>query len=703
MDRWEQFWGSLYRRVVLCFFVPMAALLAAMALCSTSHITLDSTTLFVADAAWQGLLAAAVVLLLLALGRRFLPAVRRIDEDDRLFRAWQRGLLILLLAAACLWVLTARVEQAADQRMLQNLAYQMASGDYAGFADSGYLGMYHNNIGFTLLVWCCSQVFGFYNYEAMQLLNCLFLVWSWHSLSELAGLYGAKNSTRLVLLTAGLLFLPLSMYVTFIYGNLPGLGFALAAFLAQQRSLRTGSLPRGILSALFITMACVCKQNYLIFLVALCLDTLVQLLRKPSVRRGVLMALLIAACVAQSVAPIAVARRVTGQPLDQGASAWSWIVMGMQKSGDLTEGWYNDYNQNSYFDSGCDTAAQAAAAKEKLKSVMEQHISRGDLGTFMLRKLAAIWNNPTFEGFWLNETRENECTASWATWMMSRNGENAFVPFLNLLQSVILLGVLLWVLLAGREERGRWLLLCMTFVGGFLFQAVWEAKSQYTLPYFVLLIPIGAQGWHLAAEGTLALADGLRAKRPALPVRSERVRVIACLAVILAAAILIACVTGTCLSGDEQLLVYDLEKESTANATENGTYTFESMAEIWLGIREDTRQLYADWEADWGEGAMLTVVNIGNETLLKVQETGEYLCVDADGRSVYARSCEASDATRWTVKNGLGGYIYITTPGENGELALTTSVESEEVWVEKLAEDNENQVWYANEMDEEDE
>lgn len=28
------------------------------------------------------------------------------------------------------------------------------------------------------------------------------------------------------------------------------------------------------------------------------------------------------------------------------------------------------------------------------------------------------------------------------------------------------------------------------FIGGFLFQFIWEAKSRYCLPYFVFLIPV---------------------------------------------------------------------------------------------------------------------------------------------------------------------------------------------------------------------
>lgn len=38
------------------------------------------------------------------------------------------------------------------------------------------------------------------------------------------------------------------------------------------------------------------------------------------------------------------------------------------------------------------------------------------------------------------------------------------------------------------------LLLPTIFIGGFLFHLFWEAKGQYTITYFILLIPYCARG-----------------------------------------------------------------------------------------------------------------------------------------------------------------------------------------------------------------
>ena len=44
------------------------------------------------------------------------------------------------------------------------------------------------------------------------------------------------------------------------------------------------------------------------------------------------------------------------------------------------------------------------------------------------------------------------------------------------------------------EKNEAYYLPLLTFIGGFVFHFFWEAKCQYTLPYFVLLIPYSVLG-----------------------------------------------------------------------------------------------------------------------------------------------------------------------------------------------------------------
>ncbi len=79
--------------------------------------------------------------------------------------------------------------------------------------------------------------------------------------------------------------------------------------------------------------------------------------------------------------------------------------------------------------------------------------------------------------------------------MYSVRGQNFFSKILNLLQFMVLMGSLLFCVFDTSRIKNGWIMLQTIFVGGFLFHVFWEAKCQYTLPYFILLIPIAIKGY----------------------------------------------------------------------------------------------------------------------------------------------------------------------------------------------------------------
>ena len=73
--------------------------------------------------------------------------------------------------------------------------------------------------------------------------------------------------------------------------------------------------------------------------------------------------------------------------------------------------------------------------------------------------------------------------------ILNRELRDGITGFLNLYQTFIYWSALLFVIL-NRKNNNVFLWLPGTAViGGFLFHMIWEAKGQYTLSYFVLLIP----------------------------------------------------------------------------------------------------------------------------------------------------------------------------------------------------------------------
>ena len=73
--------------------------------------------------------------------------------------------------------------------------------------------------------------------------------------------------------------------------------------------------------------------------------------------------------------------------------------------------------------------------------------------------------------------------------------------YLNILQSLILFGSMLYAIDAFfRKAFAGTTVLPLTFIGGFIFHIFWEGKCQYTLPYFMILIPLCIMGYYYMAK-----------------------------------------------------------------------------------------------------------------------------------------------------------------------------------------------------------
>ena len=72
-----------------------------------------------------------------------------------------------------------------------------------------------------------------------------------------------------------------------------------------------------------------------------------------------------------------------------------------------------------------------------------------------------------------------------------------------------------WVVLGMRDQdkrmkkQDKWgmLLPGIVFIGGFLFHLVWEAKGQYSVVYFMLLLPYAYLGMERVADVFLDVTD----------------------------------------------------------------------------------------------------------------------------------------------------------------------------------------------------
>lgn len=489
---------SAYKTGVTAIFFAIMMWLCYLAIYGTCYMTADVTevTYYVNDSIVVSLISIAIFVLMLCLAktRRCVNALEnKLEENDKLFLWCKYILLAILLVMAVIWVVSTQFLPVDDQLCVQLAVSGLREGNYAFFAPDGYISMFTNQIGLVVLGYLCSFVFGVENYLMFQIANAVGMVIIYKIMSEIAGKFGLKRIGQLIVLLMGLLFCPLILYCSFVYGNVLGLTFSVVAIKYEIAFFERKRKRDAVISALAIMLAIMIKNNYMIAMIAMLIYAIVEIIRKPNWRYFLFPVLIIVCYVFQAEVPTAFLESKTGYDLSQGATAWSFVAMGLRG-----QGWFDAYNVDSYVQSGYNSAVQAEMAKESIKGSLANFFAhKRDAVCFFTKKVASTWNNPTFQGFWVLQVLGTKYPLSeLANEIISIGGMDRAAAYLNVFQLLVVFGA--WVnciFSSKRKEYDKSMIFVLFFIGGFLFHIVWETKCQYAVTYYVLLFPLAVQGY----------------------------------------------------------------------------------------------------------------------------------------------------------------------------------------------------------------
>lgn len=684
--------------VVGALFVLFISWLLLLSGFSTSYLSYSEHTFFVRDSMLINVLAAAVCLALMALlhGKKDMLSAK--VRASRLGSYWnfaclKRTILLILLAEGVFWVLATQFTPGADQSAVLRAATQLRMKSSLLFSDGAYISKSPHQIGLVVFLYGLNALFGDQNIVVFQLLNAVGLMVVYKELSEISGLFGMSRRGQLLVAASGLVFFPLTMYTSLIYGNILGEAFALAAIKQELLFFRDGKKRSALLSAVFIALAVMMKQNYLVFCIGMVLYAFLEVLRRRQWRIAVFAVLISAACVIEPIAPRLLVEWKTGYAMNQGMSSWSFIAIGLQENDIRSAGWYNYYNDDSFLESGNDPAVQAEMAKDNIRQSLHRFASDPqEAVSFFSRKTASQWNNPTFQCFWIVQSRESQVHESaWLRTFLSIPFSTAVIGWLNLLQFLILLGCLLHVLLTSRTWRDGTVLLEMLFVGGFLFHLMWEAKGQYTLSYFLLLLPCAVAGyqavWHRMGESKAVRA----ATRKKYGICAG-IWLLA-LAGVSAAAACVPTLHDLCyLDRDTQEYADYVQAHVIDGAVPDGPYILSTYLdeEQYLNCGDTEEPVFLSEEAQEEY-----LVSYSGVTGIRFVDTGDYLQVDqymagVDERTVITEERNTTMGQEWQLKSaGEDGSVYLLS---NGDTALTYDMDTGEIYMAAF-DGGDNQKW----------
>lgn len=414
---------------------------------------------------------------------------------------------VIWLIACVLWVSMTQFQPRADQKYTLNSALEMKQNNFSSLEKGGYLYMNPHQYGLTLYFYMLSFIFNENTYLWVQIINILALLVGFYAIYRIIDLfYDDKNISRYTMLGL-LLYVPIAMYVTFIYGNIIGFACSSLAIMFEVFYLKNEKKRNIAGMLIFAALAIAFKSNYLICLIAMIILLLLEAIFRKKIKY-ILPIIIICLSYILSLYGVRYAMKaISNVEANDGIPNITYVAMGMQE-GQMAPGWYNEYNQKTYKKNKYNSEITTEKAKESINEHLETFKNDPKYALkFYYEKTASQWNNPTFQSVWVNQNRKTILRKNRIVKSIQKNNRigKILVEYMNILQSLILFGALSYFILNYKNIKMIELIFPITFIGGFLFHLIWEAKCQYTITYFILLIPYSIVGYQCVADKLIKL------------------------------------------------------------------------------------------------------------------------------------------------------------------------------------------------------
>lgn len=419
-------------------------------------------------------------------------------------------------------ILFSKTVPAADSMSVYSAAAELAAGNMEVIhPTASYLSYYPQQIGLVayyevvIRLWNLLPV----SLHAYHFIKCLNLFWVGCILFfqyKSVQLLFKSHITEILYLLLVILHLPLLIYTSFVYGEIPSFAlfsagaWALLRLLYDQPEQQRGSqkCSRTLLLALFsclsFCLSVALRKNTLILMIAVFIVTLLEAFFRGSKKlliQGIVyigLSVMILPCI-QSVYELR-----ADNTLLTGVPAMSYFAMGMQEGG-RGAGWYNGFNFNTYQATGMDTALTNQLSRKSIVHSLSRFQAEPLYACrFYGNKFITQWADGTYASL----------QATLATFggrqrffqeLYEGSYSGYFRNYCNALQNVIYLGALLFAAGAFKKKtstRGESstlqglpvYLFMIGVIGGLLFHMIWEANSRYIFPYGILLLPYAAGG-----------------------------------------------------------------------------------------------------------------------------------------------------------------------------------------------------------------
>lgn len=489
------------------YTIRILLILIISGICLQSMFSTRNSGVHMADSPFRHLL----VFILFLIASVFILALQRYlhEKKDFFLIAGKlsklnllRLLSVLLGAASCLWILVTQFGPVSDQWKIYSIAMQFRENNFSAFVEGGYLFRCPHQTGMVLFYYFLSFFLGIDNYIGIQFINAAALLVIFFFTVKLSGIYWKEDRHIPTAVAIVLMFWPpLLLYVTYLYGLLPGMACSFTAVYMAMKYLETRKYRYIIIAALSMGIATVFKINCLIFMAAICCFLFYDIISTPKkqdkIRSVLFILVMLLAVKGCNQAVTSYGEHLSGYEASAGEAMASYIAMGLQ-DGSNGPGTYNGYIGTVFTKYHYDTKKITQNSFLDIKKTLIRMIENPhDEGLpFFAQKTAVQWNEPAFGGWTISKNRPSSVVPSdFVQSIIYGNIGTLLFRILNYVYTLLLLGALYCLIRRFRSQNLYELFGGVIFLGGFLFHFFWEASPTYTLPYFIALIPYAVKGW----------------------------------------------------------------------------------------------------------------------------------------------------------------------------------------------------------------
>ena len=417
------------------------------------------------------------------------------------------GAAVLVTVLSAAWAISLRSAPVDDPDFVWQMAICLAK-DTPEALDLDYLTTYPHQCGMAMLFELFIRLFGtnpvpgFGVFSAICAGVCV--------LGLCAVCRELSDDPRAVAVCAllCLLFAPLALYSAYVYGTLAAPAMTFWGLYGVLRLCKGGNKGFWALPMILLPLAVTIYNGALIFGVAAFLALLFCAVgqgKKELLRMALPAVLLLALCFGTEPAAQAVFCARTGTYAYEGMPKTSWVAMGISATENTASGpgSYDGSSRALFWQNKADVKAADAVARASIAQAVEGYREDPASGvSFFGQKTAYQWLDPWFGALTMSYDPEINDPGPFAALLCDGP---LLSPVQRMVAGIMHLGYLAaalgTVVLARRRRGSVWAqIMGIAFLGGFLFQLVWESKSRYCFPYFLALLPLAAIGLSALAE-----------------------------------------------------------------------------------------------------------------------------------------------------------------------------------------------------------